>query len=128
MPKSKRPKGEVVKFIIKEILASQKVRTQTVLAELVLERLNREGESYNLSGGRVRSLAAQIPGIGIQTETRGGPAPKKCPCCSHTLKKRFTKNLYGKKLLIRIRCPRCGYTGSENKWAPRRYLFYSIKE
>ena len=128
MEKVKRPKSEVVKFIIRNVLRGQKIRTQAELARLACQKLRVGDEGYALSGRRARALAVQIPGISIRMETRHGPVPKRCPCCSHGLKKRFTKNLSGRKLLVRLSCPRCKYAGSGNKWVPSRYEFSMIKE
>jgi len=125
--KSKIPKSEVVKFIIKEILRNQKISTQARLAELASQKLKMNDEGYRLSGRRARALAVHMPDINVQMETRHGPIPKRCPCCSHGLRKKHTKNLRGRRVIISLACSRCNYRGSENKWVPRRYVFEMIK-
>ena len=121
--KTKKPKNEVVKFIIKEILKNKKISTQTQLAELANKKLRRSDEKYRLSGRRARIIASQIPGVNIRIQTRHGPMPKRCPCCLHNLKKRHSKNLRGRKVIVNLSCSRCNYEGSENKWIPSRYEF-----
>ena len=125
--KTRRPKSEVVKFIIKEILKNQKVSTQAQLAELANQKLRRSDEGYRLSGRRARLIASQISGIDIHIQTRYGPMPKRCPCCFHSLKKRHTKNLRDRKVIVSLKCSRCNYKGSENRWIPSRYEFEMIR-
>jgi C4-type Zn-finger protein len=49
--------------------------------------------------------------------------PKKCPVCSHVLKKRYSRNLSGKKIINSLSCKKCNYHAEEGKWMPKRYRF-----
>jgi len=123
MAEGKRPKDAVIKFIIKEVLKEKKAKTQAELRERVSSKLKSNDKGYSLSGRRTRVLAAELPDVDVHIQTRQGNLPAKCPCCSHALRKMYNKNLSGRKLLVSLSCRRCGYTGSGNKWMPRRYEF-----
>jgi len=116
------PKKDIVKFFIKETLLSQRAHSQRELTEIINRKL-KAGE-YAVSGRRIRSLALEIPGIKIHTEIRRGEMPDdSCPVCYSRLRKIFTKNLLGEKLLLRKQCDDCGYTGMGDKWVPKKYEF-----
>lgn len=117
------PKKDIVQFIIKEVLQERKVSSQTELAELVNHKLKKVDPSYSVSERRARLVALNIHGVKVTTSTKKGRPPRKCPSCGHSLKKIYMKNLKGKKLLVRLCCTRCGYTGKESRWEPHRYLF-----
>lgn len=117
------PKTEIVKFVLKEALQKQKIRSQTRLAEIVRKKL-REGENgYTISAHRVRTIAMQTPRVNVKIKTKKGKHPSKCPACNNRLKKTYTKNLRGRKVLVSLRCSRCSYRGSGGKWMPSRYEF-----
>jgi len=116
-------KKDTIKFIIKEVLQEGKATSQSNLADLVNQKLKKVDSSYSVSEKRARMIALQIPGVHVTTTTKKGELPKKCPSCGHSLRKVHMKNLKGKKLLVRLVCGRCGYTGRENRWEPQRYVF-----
>lgn len=118
----KIPKKDVVKFVIKEALQKRKAMSQKDLAEIITKELRKGENKYRITGKRARLLALEVP-VKIRTETRKGRVPKKCPVCSRGLKRTYSKNLYGKKLLTNLKCPRCGYRGTGGKWMPRKYRF-----
>jgi len=117
------PKKDIVQFIVKEVLQERKVSSQKELANLVNHKLKKVDPSYSVSEKRARLIALNIHGIKVTTSTKKGHLPKKCPSCGHSLKKAYMKNLKGKKLLVRLSCAKCGYTGKENRWEPKRYVF-----
>jgi predicted RNA-binding Zn-ribbon protein involved in translation (DUF1610 family) len=117
------PKKDIVQFIIKEVLQERKASSQTELAERVNSKLNKVDSSYSVSEKRVRMVALNIPGIRITTFTKKGRVPGRCPSCGHAVKRIYTKNLKGKKLLLRMACAKCGYAGKQNSWEPQRYAF-----
>jgi predicted RNA-binding Zn-ribbon protein involved in translation (DUF1610 family) len=120
--KLKIPQKDIVKFVIKEALQKRKAMTQKELAAIITKELRRGENKYRITGRRARLLALDIP-IKIKVSTRKGKVPKKCPACGKGLKRTYSKNLTGKKLLTAIRCGKCGYRGSEGKWMPRKYTF-----
>jgi ribosomal protein S27AE len=117
------PKKDIVQFIVKEVLQERKATSQKELAERVNHKLKKVDSSYSVSERRARAAALKIPGVRVTTLTKRGRLPKKCPSCSHSLQKVYMKNLKGKKLLVRLSCSRCGYTGKGNRWKPHRYVF-----
>jgi peptide subunit release factor 1 (eRF1) len=118
----KIPRKDVVKFVIKEALQKRKAMSQKELAEIITKELRRGESKYRITGRRARLLALEVP-VKIKTETRKGRVPRKCPVCSRGLKRTYSKNLYGKKLLTSLKCSRCGYHGAGGKWMPRKYRF-----
>ena len=118
----KIPQKDVVKFVIKEALQKGKAMSQKELAEIITKELMRGESKYRITGRRARLLALEIP-VKITTETRKGSVPRKCPACGRGLKRTYSKNLSGRKLLTGLRCGRCGYRGTGGRWAPRKYVF-----
>jgi hypothetical protein len=121
--KNKRPKDDVVKFVIKEVIRNRKVRTQTELARLSSDMLKQGSRESRITGRRARALALQMPDVKVSVETKHGSVPSACPCCSGRLKKSFTKDLSGNDILVGLSCTKCSYIGSDNRWIPRRYEF-----
>jgi predicted RNA-binding Zn-ribbon protein involved in translation (DUF1610 family) len=54
-----------------------------------------------------------------------GKMHKKCPSCGSSLRKVFTRNLKGRKVLEKLNCRHCGYKGHDGKWIPGKYEFRS---
>lgn len=133
MPKTKshknrkHPKKEVVKFIVNEILQKKKISTQRELAKSVNEKLKAGNKKYVVSAKRVRKIALEEPNIRVYVHTKHGKTPGRCPCCGAKLKKRYSRNLYGRKRLFGLSCNRCNYEGKENRFLPRRYDFAYVK-
>ena len=119
-----RPKQEVVKFIIKGILNSRPANSQKELSELVRTELRKGDSALTITGKRARMIALKMPKVKVVVSVKKGKLPNKCPCCFSRLRKIYTKNLRGRKILVGLRCQKCSYSGSENKWIPKRYGFY----
>jgi len=117
------PKKEIVKFVLKEVLRKQRIKSQTELAEIVRKKLKKGDKEYAISAQRARMIAMETPRIRVNIKTRKGRHPKKCPACNHKLKKIYTKNLRGRKILLALKCSKCNYKGSGNRWTPSRYGF-----
>ena len=116
------PKNDMVKFFIKETLLHQKIRSQKEFAEVINKKLSMS--DYVVSGKRIRSLAIEIPGVKMRVNTRKGKQPEEnCPVCNNDIRKVYTQNLIGEKLLLRIQCEKCGYVGKNDRWAPKKYEF-----
>ncbi len=118
----KIPKKEIVKFVVKESLQKRKALSQKELVGLISNGLKKGDRKYSITGKRARLIALDA-GIMILTETRRGPMPKKCPVCGHFLKKRHSRNLFGKKIVSGLSCRKCSYHAEEGKWMPKRYRF-----
>ena len=116
------PRNDIVKFFVKETLLHQKVQSQKELADIITKKLS--SGDYVVSGRRARQLAMEIPGVRMHIETRKGDKPdESCPVCRNRLRKVYTKNLIGEKLLLSMKCERCGYFGKGDKWVPKKYGF-----
>ncbi|MBN2042963.1 MAG: hypothetical protein JW754_04120 [Candidatus Aenigmarchaeota archaeon] len=119
-----RPKDDVVIFILKKILKKHcEIESQKRLRDFVVEDLKRVEPRYSISGERIRRICVKTPGIYMKIHTRKGKAREKCPSCGHSLQKSFTKNLKGKKFLVKASCHKCGYKSSAGKWIPSKYEF-----
>ena len=121
---TKIPKKDVVLFVVKELIQKhKKIDSQEEFTDLVNANLKRVDPKLTISGRRLRILSLDIPDLKLTIETKKGKLRKKCPSCSKTLRKVYTKNLKGRKILYKLVCPRCGYFGKNGKFAPRRYVF-----
>jgi hypothetical protein len=121
---AKLPKSDVVHFVIKEIMQKHKeIESLREFTELVNMRLKMVDSKLSVSGKRLKSVFIKMPGVKIVTETRKGKKFEKCPSCSSGLKKVYTKNLRGRKILYKMICHRCGYAGVNGKFSPKRYRF-----
>lgn len=120
----KIPSKDVVLFVIKEVMKDKReIESLREFTELVNMRLRMVDSSLAISGKRLREIFVKMEGTKLTIETRKGKRTKRCPSCSSNLKKIHTKNLRGKKVLYKLVCSRCGYTGRDGKFAPGRYRF-----
>ena len=119
------PRKDVVRFVLRESLRGKRVSSQEELAGIIRKRLMRGNPGYSISGPRARMLALETAGIKARIHTRKGRLPSRCPACGHSIRKTYTRNLRGRKMLLRISCTRCPYRGSGGSWIPSRYEFWS---
>jgi hypothetical protein len=120
----KVPKKDVILFVIKEVMQRQdEINSLREFTELVNHRLKMVDSKLSVSGPRLKSVFARMPGTKIVTETRHGGKADKCPSCSSALKKVYTKNLKGRKILYKMICQRCGFSGVNGRFSPKRYKF-----
>ncbi|NIO20442.1 MAG: hypothetical protein GTN76_06800 [Candidatus Aenigmarchaeota archaeon] len=120
----KLPKKDVVVFVVKEVMQKhKKINSQIEFTELVNKSLKRVDPKLTISPRRLRLLSLNLPNLKVTIETKKGRLRKKCPSCSKSLRRVYTKNLRGKKLLYKLVCSRCGYSGKDGKWTPKRYVF-----
>ncbi len=119
----RRPKEEVVKFLVRGILNSRPVESQGELSGLVNAELRRGDSDFTITGKRLRLIAIRMPRVRVLVSLKKGRIPKRCPCCFSGTGKIYAKNLKGKSILVGLKCRRCSYRGSEGKWVPRRYGF-----
>lgn len=125
MPVSFRiPNEDVVLFVIKETMKKKgNIETQEEFSYTVNKRLRKVDPKLTISGKRLRKVFLRLPRAKIKVETKKGKLPGKCPVCDSHLSKAYTKNLRGRKVLYRIFCRRCGFSGNNGKYAPKRYEF-----
>jgi hypothetical protein len=117
------PKEDIVKFLLKDILSGKRIGSQRELSETLLSKLRKNDPSYSITGKRAREIALRTPGIKVKISTRTGRIPRRCPACGGRLKKTHTKNLRGRKIILRLTCTRCSYSGRSGRWIPSRYEF-----
>jgi len=117
------PREDIVKFLLRDILSGKRIGSQRELSETLLSSLRKNDPTYSITGKRAREIALRTPGISVSIRTRSGRVPKHCPACGGRLKKTYTKNLRGRKIILRLSCTRCSYTGKSGRWIPSRYLF-----
>ncbi len=117
------PKEDIVKFLLKDVLSGKRIGSQRELSEKLLSRLRKNDPGYSMTGKRAREIALRTPGISVSISTRSGGIPRLCPACGGRLKKTHTRNLRGKKIVLRLSCTRCSYSGKSGRWIPSRYSF-----
>jgi predicted RNA-binding Zn-ribbon protein involved in translation (DUF1610 family) len=120
----KIPKQEVVKFVVKAVLKKRFANSQGEFKKLVDGELKKVDSGYAISGKRLRTIAVSTPNVKIKVHVKKGRLPKKCPACGSGLRKCWTRNLKGKKILEHVKCPKCGYKGHDGKFTPRKYEFW----
>lgn len=121
---TKLPKRDVIFFVVKEVMQKhKKIDSQEDFTMLVNASLKRVDPRLTISPRRLRLLSLGIPNLKLTIETKKGKLRKRCPSCSRNLRKVYTKNLKGRKLLYKLVCSRCGYSGKDGKWTPKRYTF-----
>jgi ribosomal protein L34E len=123
-PGAKVPKKDVVLFVIKEVIQKHRdIASLREFTDLVNLRLKMVDSKLSVSGKRLRNIFIKMPGTKIVIETRRGKKIERCPSCSSGLKKVYTKNLRGKKILYKMICHRCCYAGVNGRFSPKRYRF-----
>lgn len=123
----KVPKSDVILFVIKEVMQKKKeIDSLKEFTDLVNMRLKMVDSSMSISGGRLRSVFLKMPGVKVVTETRKGGKTEKCPSCFSGMKKVYTKNLKGRKILYKMLCHRCGFSGTNGRFSPKRYKFMKV--
>lgn len=116
------PKKDIVKFVIKSVIKKQKINSQSELAKILKEELKKADKSYTISAKRARKIALESE-VKVKIKTKVGKIPDNCPCCNSKLEKVYTRNLAGKKILLKLICKKCEYKGLNGKWIPRKYEF-----
>ena len=119
----KFPKRDAVGFVVRSVLKRRKADSQEEFRDLVAGKLKEVDSEYSISGERLRRIAVSMPGVEVRMWVKRGRAPKRCPCCGSGLRRTWTRNLKGRKILERLGCSRCGYRGHDGKWLPCRYRF-----
>ncbi len=120
----KLPKKDVVLFVIKEVMQKNKeIESLREFTDLVNMRLKMVDSKLVISGKRLRNIFIKMSGTKIVVETRKGKRAKRCPSCFSGLKRVYMKNLKGRKILYKLVCQKCGYSGANGKFVPKRYRF-----
>lgn len=121
---------EVNSSIISAMRKYGTARSQHELTKLALKGLKKINKKASLSAHRARLIALEIPGIEVRVLTKKSSKekPSNCPACGAALKGLYAINLLNKKVLVGLKCRKCGYHGSIKKFAPLRYEFSLVKK
>ena len=127
----KIPDAELVKRVIYHTLRRVGVvHTQEELAQLVEAELKKLDKKYAISPQRVRRIALEIENLEVTVKTKRSKKekPRTCPVCGEQLKPLYAKNLVGEKVAVGFKCPKCGYHGDDELFAPMQYEFKLLKK
>jgi len=119
----KVPREDAVRFVIKSVLKRSKAGSQEELAAMVNAELRNADPEYAVSEKRAREIAVSMDDVRVEVLVRKGKMPSRCPSCGSHLKKTYSRNLKGRKIIEKMACQRCGYAGHDGKWLPMRYIF-----
>ncbi|MCD6495753.1 MAG: hypothetical protein J7K54_00625 [Candidatus Aenigmarchaeota archaeon] len=119
----KIPKREVVKFVIQATLRRKTAKSQKEFVSAINNELRKVDADYSITGKRLREISFSVPGVRVNIYLKDGPVPKRCPSCGSKLRRKWDRNLKGRKVLRELECTKCSYTGRMGKWAPARYRF-----
>ncbi|MCL2606952.1 MAG: hypothetical protein FWD92_00090 [Methanomassiliicoccaceae archaeon] len=114
---------EAIRAVIKR---ERHVRSQTAMAELVLNELKRDREDYRISGERIRKVAIErgILEIGIEYNMHDGRSHADvCPVCGYPTDAVSNTTLDGRDADIGYECTKCPYQTGLRKRMPGRYTF-----
>jgi hypothetical protein len=118
------PKRDVVELLIRESLKDRKARSQRELAGMVKSKLMKIDSDYAITEKRARSIAMGMDSVRMSVFTRTGRKPEACPVCRSEIREVYSKDLRGRKILLKAECRKCEYSGQGNKWIPSRYEFW----
>ena len=108
---------------------NQQVVSQKAMVSLVMKELEKDGETYRVSGERIRRLAVNrdLATLVIDYAEKDGQIPEVCPVCRNELKSVKNSTLDGNVVEVMRKCTSCPYSvGSFNR-TPGRYTFVRKK-
>jgi len=120
------PKDNDIAHAIENCLSrSPRIRSLTVLNELVLTELMCVDESFRVSGERIRRIGVKrgLFDLEIRYAHEDGPTQyKACPVCKGKLESVKNRTLDGGIVEISRNCKQCGYSAKSNATRPARYI------
>ena len=124
---SKRPSNEKLdEALVNVLLRCQIIGSQNELVRLVVKELEKDGETYRVSGNRIRKYALENGMVSIEIEyreSRNKKVPDICPICGHDLTSIKNCTLDGDTVELMRKCRICGYIFSARGSIPRKYSF-----
>ena len=108
---------------------NQQVVSQRNMANLVLKELEKDGETYRVSGERIRRLAVNrgMATLIIDYAEREGELPEVCPVCRNQLTSVKNSTLDGNVVEVLRKCTACTYSVGPINHTPGRYTFVRKK-
>lgn len=120
------PKDDDVAKAIENCLSrTPRIRSQTILYELVLTELMCIDESFRISDERIRRVGLErgLFDIDIRYAHKDGVIPyDKCPVCKGPLESVRNRTLDWKTVELSRSCKRCGYSAKSDACRPARYI------
>lgn len=121
----KRPSDKKLdEALVSVLLRNQTIHSQNELVRLVIDELEKDGETYGISGNRIRRYAIDNGMITLEIDYRDSKtrsALERCPVCGMDLIPVHNTTLDGDTVEIMRRCTRCGYVSSAKGSIPGRY-------
>ena len=116
---------EIAKAIANCLSRTPRIRSQSVLNELILTELACVDETFRVSGERIRKvgLKKKLFDLEIRYARIAGKSPyTKCPVCGGELKTVQNKTLDGGTVEMARSCKACGYYANTDAVKPARYI------
>ncbi len=125
------PSDEKVKKAVKKVfLKYYSVSSQHKLKSLVEKELKTKNKQFHVSEQRLRNIVLKSGLVDIEIHSREGDPHKilnRCPVCNNPLQRVKNLTIWGGKVTIEFRCPKCGYWTGKKKRIPTRYVFHLKK-
>lgn len=120
------PSNEEISIAIYRVLLEQgTITSQEELGEKVTQELKKINDAYQVSPQRARRIAAKTGYIRMEIRSRDDQGDLDiCPACESRLQKEYGISLWGKKVIIGLHCPTCGYRTGKRRQRPTRYIFH----
>ena len=116
---------DIAKAIDNCLTRSPRVRSLTVLTDLVQTELMCVDESYRVSGERIRRVGVKkkLFDLEIRYAHTDKTAPyEKCPVCRNKLESVKNRTLDWKTVELSRDCKVCGYSAKNDASRPARYI------
>lgn len=116
---------EIAKAIENCLSRSPRIRSQTVLNELVQTELMCVDENFRVSGERIRKVGITNGLFNLEIRYAHTDAPVdyvKCPVCRGQLESIRNMTLDGDTVELSRTCVKCGYNAKSGATRPARYI------
>ena len=116
---------EIAKAIDNCLSRSPRVRSQTILYELVLTELMCVDESFHVSTERIRRVGIErgLFDLDIRYAHKDGSKQySRCPVCRGELTSVRNMTLDGEPVELSRNCKKCGYSAKSDASRPARYI------
>jgi len=125
------PSDDRIKKAVKKVfLKYYSVSSQHKLKNLVEKELKTKKKQFHVSEHRLRNIVLKSGLVDIEIHSREGDPHKilnRCPVCNNPLQRVKNLTIWGGKVTIEFRCPKCGYWTGKKKRIPTRYVFHLKK-
>ena len=123
----KRPSDEKLdEALVSVLLRCQIIESQSELVRMIVKELEKDGETYRISGKRIRRYALENGMLTLEIDSRGSKnrkIPDVCPVCRNDLTSVTNSTLDGDTVELMRKCKNCGYVSSARGSIPSRYVF-----